>query len=239
MDLQTNANNNELNSALLKITIISPLNNSHFSNPPLVQINISDTYEINQTWYLIIGSDMNKTFNGNSVEIDINLWQMHPDGIITIRFYANNSIGQEDFTDLQVIKDTIKPTIIIHSPQNGTIVREGPPYFNVTVSDVNFHKFWFIINTSEEIYFWYINPGNNIVYLPFSEWKTVPQGYLLFSFFVNDTVGNNNNSDLMIIKKLTERTQKIPGIHSSALFLVLIITSTLIIIISIRKSKKL
>lgn len=222
-----------------KISIVNPLNNTYYNNSPLVQINTTDTFEINQTWYLIIGSGENKTFVGNSVEINIGLWQMQPDGLVMIRFYANNSIGQENFTDLQIIKDTNPPTIVIHSPQNGTIVGEDPPDFNVTIFDVNFHKFWFIFNTSDEIYFWRINSGNNLVWLPFTEWQTIPPGHLLVRFYANDTVGNTNSFDIMIIKQLTERKIIIPGINSSVLYLVFILTSTLIIISSIRKIKKL
>jgi hypothetical protein len=231
---QTHMENGD--SALPEITIITPLNNSYYNNPPLVQINVNDTYEINQSWYLIIGSGENKTFPGNSVEIDMNLWQMQPEGIVVIRFYVNNSIGKEGFSDLQIIKDAIRPTITIHSPRNGTIVTEEPPDFNISISDVNFHKFWFKFNSSDECYFWKVSLGNTIVWLPFSEWRTIPQGYLLVTFFVNDTAGNINSVDIMIIKQITDTHEKeIPGINSPLLFLVLIITSTVIVIGSIRK----
>jgi len=239
MDLETHANMDIVNLVPPEITIIAPLNNTYYKNPPLVQINTTDTYKINQTWYLIIGSGENKTFTGNSVEIDINLWEMQPDGLIMIRFYANNSIGQEGFIDLQVVKDTIQPTIIIHSPQNGTIVGEEPPDFNVTIFDDNFHKFWFTFNISEEKYFWLISPGNNIVWLPFSEWHTIPPGHLLIRFFVNDTAGNSNSFDIMIIKQLIERKIIIPGMNSSLLYLILILTITVIIKSAFRKNKNL
>ena len=236
MDLKTQVQMENGDSTLPEITIISPSNNSYYNNPPSVQINASGIYEINQSWYLIIGSGENKTFPGNSVEIDMNLWQMQPEGIVVIRFYANNSIGKEGFSDLQIIKDTIRPTINIHSPLNGTIVGEEPPDFNISISDVNFHKFWFIFNSSDECYFWVVSQGNNIVWLPFSEWQTIPQGYLLVMFFVNDTAGNINSVDIMIIKQITDTHENgIPGFNSSVLCLVLIITSTGIVIVSIRK----
>ena len=175
---------------------------------------------------------------GNSVEIDFNLWQMQPDGLVMIRFYANNSIGQVDFTDLRVIKDTNPPSIVIHSPQDGTIVGEEPPDFNVTIFEAHFHKFWFSFNTSDENYFWLISSGNSIVWLPYSEWKTIPPGHLLVSFFVNDTVGNINRFDLMIIKQLTERRIIIPGFDLLVLYLALILTSKVIIISSVKKNRK-
>ena len=193
------------------------------------QIKWEGTNKINKNIDLQTHANMN----------DIDLWQIQPDGLVVIRFYANNSIGQEGFIDLQVIKDTIRPTIVILSPQNGTIVGELPPDFNVTIFDINFQKFWFIFNTSDEIYFWRINSGNNIVWLPVSEWKTIPQGNLLVRFFVNDTAGNSNSFDIRITKQLTEREKGIPGINSSVLFLVLIMTSIVIIRSSFVKNKNL
>ena len=131
--------------------------------------------------------------------------------------------------------DSTPPEINIHSPRNGTIVGSFPPDFNVTVNDANFHKFWFIFNNSAEIYFWVISPGNSIVWLPYSEWQTIPEGYLRVTFFANDTAGNINSADIMIIKRNEPQIKEIPGINSSQLYLVLIITSTVIVIFSIRK----
>ena len=37
-----------------KILILNPLNDTYYSDPPTVQINITNTFGINQTWYLIL-----------------------------------------------------------------------------------------------------------------------------------------------------------------------------------------
>ena len=55
--------------------------------------------------------------------IDLTLWNQLPNGYVTIRFYANDTLGNISFDEVIVVKDTPTPT-----PPPGAI-----PGYNVII----------------------------------------------------------------------------------------------------------
>lgn len=110
-----------------KITIISPLNNDEFDrNAPSFIIEINET-DLDTLWYIIDGGITIKTFTTNGT-IDQtlweNLWDTLSDGdSITIRFYANDTLGQIGNSEVIVLKNVPEDSEEPEKPGEGRIIQ--------------------------------------------------------------------------------------------------------------------
>ncbi|MFX0177867.1 MAG: hypothetical protein ACFE85_16755, partial [Candidatus Hodarchaeota archaeon] len=92
-----------------EIEIISPnINQEVGRDPPFFEVNITDG-NLDACWYNILGTNMNITFTGIYGKIDESLWESvwnnsSENEIITIRFYANDTVGNVNYKDIEVLK---------------------------------------------------------------------------------------------------------------------------------------
>ena len=99
-----------IGSALPYITVISPIQNEVFgSNAPDFQISISGS-SINTTWYTLDGGLTNVTFTGLIGTILQTEWDKIGGGLVNLRFYINNTIGNETYSDVIIYKN-YKPVL--------------------------------------------------------------------------------------------------------------------------------
>ncbi|MCJ7650102.1 MAG: right-handed parallel beta-helix repeat-containing protein, partial [Candidatus Lokiarchaeota archaeon] len=219
------------------ISITSPSIDSYYSNPPTIQVSITDLNGVNETWYTVIGSGINHTFTGTSFEVDLTSWTNHVDGSIIIRTYANDTFGNLAFADLSINKDTINPEILINEPLGGTEFGDDAPSFNLTINESNISHLWFKINDSSTVHFVSGVSGNNVFTMDSSVWDAILDGHVLITFYVNDTVGHSGTISVTIIKDTsTPSTGPAPGIPGYDLvFLISIISIFFVIIIAKRR----
>jgi len=96
-----------------KITINLPVESQQVDrNAPYFELSIFDENGVDSCWYTIDGSETARPFAGLIGRIDQNLWEQIWDNlaqgaIITIRFCAKDTLGNEDYTELTLI--VIKP----------------------------------------------------------------------------------------------------------------------------------
>jgi len=216
------------------INILIPSNYTYHKDPPNVELSINSLLPINSTWYTILGSNINRTFNGNLVEIDMNDWFDQPDGAIAIRFYVNDSKSNMNYDNIVIIKDTIQPLITVNSPLDGDIYNIIAPTFNLTLSDINLKALWYTIDDSVIKHETLVAPGENLVAISQGLWDTLPEGSHSFHFFVNDSAGNENAITVIILKEIPSPPdpQLIPG------FNILIVLGGIIFTIVILNRKK-
>ena len=219
------------------LSITSPSIDSYHSNPPTIQVSITDIGDVNETWYTVIGSGINHTFTGTSFEVDLSSWTNHIDGSIIIRTYANDTYGNLAFADLSINKDTISPEILINEPLDGTEFGDDPPSFNLTIDESNISHLWFKINDSSTSHFISVVSGNNVFAMDSSIWDAILDGDVLITFYVNDTVGHSGTISVTIIKDTsTPSPGPAPGIPGYDLvFLISIISIFSVIIIAKRR----
>ena len=219
------------------ISITSPSIDSYYINPPTIQVSITDIGEVNETWYTIIGSGINHTFTGTSFEVNTTSWTNHIDGPIIIRTYANDTYGNLAFTDLSIIKDTTNPEILINEPLSGTEFGDESPSFNLTIIELNIYQLWFKINDSSTSHFISVVSGNNVFAMDSSIWDAIPDGHVLISFYMNDTVGNSGTISVTIIKDTSTSPPPTPGIpgYDLALLISVIFIISVIVIAKRRK----
>ncbi|MFW9952871.1 MAG: hypothetical protein ACFFKA_22345, partial [Candidatus Thorarchaeota archaeon] len=104
------------------IVIHSPSQNAELGrDSPFFEVNVTDG-NLDTCWYVIIGTDVAIPFTGPFGRINQALWEFIWDnttanGTITIRFYANDTLGNENFVDLTVLKILpIRPFQVISNP---------------------------------------------------------------------------------------------------------------------------
>ena len=95
------------------ITIISPGQYDFFgSTAPNFEISIVEP-NLNTTWYTLDDGLINKIFTGLTGEINQTEWDKKGHGAVTIRFYANDSFGREEYGEVIINKDLNPPTSLV------------------------------------------------------------------------------------------------------------------------------
>ncbi|MHA1756245.1 MAG: Loki-CTERM sorting domain-containing protein [Promethearchaeota archaeon] len=163
------------------------------------------------------------------------MWNSAGEGNLIIRIHANDSLGYLRHRDLLIMKDTVKPMIIINSPSEGAIFRKNAPIFNLTITDINLEdSIGYYINDSPIPFLIQVVSGINIIHINESEWDALPEGNVTIRFSMTDKAGNVNEVTITLIKQLPSGTSQpaIPGYN-----LVIIFSSIAIFSIIIKKKK--
>ncbi|MFW9902510.1 MAG: hypothetical protein ACFFDY_14685, partial [Candidatus Thorarchaeota archaeon] len=124
-------------------------------------------------------------------------WNLCGNGTVSIKFYANNSLGGEDFSEVLIIKDLYGPMITVNTPDNNTYCNVAP-IINVCASDFNLDKLWCEIGSNS------FSLINNVDFeLNSSIWNSLSQGYFQIFIYANDTLGHLNDTIKLVFCKDT------------------------------------
>ncbi|MFX1373947.1 MAG: hypothetical protein ACFFCE_19025, partial [Promethearchaeota archaeon] len=189
------------------IQINSPINNDLFNKTaPNFSITIIEGLA-NWTWYEFVEIDENSSIielEGIAKEnvtgtFDQNMWNNIPNETetLTIRFYANNSLGEINQEDVIVRVDKQDPIINILKPIGGYF-NSTAPEFTVEISDSNLNKTWYTLNTNTTKHFFEDNGSINQL-----AWNILPEGIVNITFFANDSVSNLNSALTQVNKDIT------------------------------------
>jgi len=181
------------------INIVSPTENEVFGvNAPSFIVEFSDT-NLNTTWYTVNGGINNYIFTENGT-INQGAWGALSDGIVTIRFYANNTSGDIYFKQVNVIKDSSAPIINIINPIENEEFTIIPPDFIVEITDPNLDTMWYSIfnDTYSSLNITFSDNGT----IDLTEWGALYNGTYTLRFYANNSLGNINFEDVVIIKNI-------------------------------------
>ena len=197
-DTVGNINFNEVNVTkdiyAIFIDIVSPIENDMFGvDAPSFNVEITCAF-LNITWYTVDGGLNNYIFTENET-INEAAWDALPDGIVTIRFYANNTLGAINFEQVNVIKDGSPPTINIVSPTENEVFGVDAPSFSVDIADPNLDTMWYTVNNSATE-FTFTQDG----VIDQTAWDALADGDVLLTFYANDILGNLASEDIIIRK---------------------------------------
>jgi hypothetical protein len=178
------------------ITINNPILNELFGNDsPAYNVEIGDINSIDSMWYTL--NDGVKTFFTTNGTISQSIWNSYGSGDISIKFYANDSVGNEAFSEVTVEKDLTDPTIIINNPDPGDLFGHTPPNFNVRITDLNgISEMWYTLNDGVKTFFT-INGT-----ISQSIWDSYASGDISIKFYANDSVGNEAFSSVVVEKDI-------------------------------------
>ncbi len=216
-----------------QITIHSPtLNKTVGFNAPKFNITVNDLSPINATWYTINGGLINYTFSGLTGTLNQIAWETKGTEIITLRFYANDSLGYVGFKDIDILKDLIAPNIVINSPIQDFTFGSTSPVFNISINDDDLVLTWY---TLEGVAGTFSFTGLNGT-IDQGEWDSLPQGEISITFYAEDEVGNIGSESVIVLKSIPSQ-QGISGYNISIIFLGIFL-ATIITVVKKKKNSK-
>ncbi|MHA1104289.1 MAG: OmpL47-type beta-barrel domain-containing protein [Promethearchaeota archaeon] len=166
------------------ITITSPTHHELFGpNPPDFTLSVTETNR-NSTWYVLNGGSK-IFFSGDAGTIDPIAWSGLPNGTITIRFYINDTAGNENYDEVTIHRDIENPQITVTSPNEYEYFGVDPPDFTITLLEANFDESWYNLNGGINASFSGLSGTINQ-----TEWANLSDGTVIISFYANDTLGN-------------------------------------------------
>ncbi|MEE8307520.1 MAG: hypothetical protein V3R81_09660, partial [Gammaproteobacteria bacterium] len=130
------------------INVISPIGGYFNSVAPAFIVEIWDP-NLDKMWYTLNTNTTKHFFNINET-IDQDAWNLLPDGIVNITFFANDSVSNMHSVMTQVTKDTTDPGIVITTPVVG--VYDGAPDYNITITEDNLNQYWYTLEGGSSIY---------------------------------------------------------------------------------------
>ena len=176
------------------IAINSPSSGSVFGvSAPSFNVRVTDDY-LASMWYTIDGGLHNYTFTTNST-VNQTAWDAMDNGAITLRFYANDTLGHIGSAGVNIIKDTVAPVIIINSPAEGETFGNTAPLFNITITEDNLDSIWYSFDGGLTTYT-IINSGT----FDQTAWTALSQGNVTITFYARDLAGNEASEAVTIVK---------------------------------------
>ncbi|MFX1599491.1 MAG: hypothetical protein ACFFB6_02725, partial [Promethearchaeota archaeon] len=137
--------------------------------------------------------------------IDYNLWEACPNGTVTIRFYSNDTVGNENFADVIVYKDSVRPEIIIILPIENDVYGIFAPDYEINILEPHLSLKWYILfnatNPSHKTgRYLFLNDDSKIYD---SAWDNFGNGFVTIRFYANDSLGNENYAEVTVEKDIT------------------------------------
>ncbi len=197
---EINSVNNIIENNVCNIDIIITIN-----SPTTMQLtgSLAPDFDIslsiidpNTTWYSVDGGITNKTFTGLTGTIDQIEWNGQGAGLVTIRFYANNSMNQISFSDVIVQKDLSGPIITINSPSPNDIFNGTAPFFDVDISGPALDSYWYTIDGGLNNYTFTPPTGQ----INQGAWDLAIDGNVTIRFYANTSIGNLNYQEVTVIR---------------------------------------
>ncbi len=169
------------------IKIVFPTNNTNTSNTNLnVNYTVNDNLLIVESCWYSNDTYVKNTTLANCGNITNVIWT---EGSHNVTVWANDTVGNENYSTIFFMIDTIHPSINITFPINNTHTNKITLNVNYTVSDANLAYCWYsndsyVKNTT------LADCKTNITDIIWTE------GIHNVTVWVNDTVGNVNNSKI-------------------------------------------
>jgi hypothetical protein len=182
------------------ITINTPASNAVSGlNAPTYSLSITEA-NLDQVWYSLDGGTNNTTPSGaTSGTIDSGLWNVRPNGTVTITFYANDTMGNEGTNAVDVLKDIIDPIVSITTPAPLATFGTNAPGYSLSITEPNIDVIWFTLDggTTNS------TPMASSGTLTQSFWDTAGSGSVIIRFYVNDSAGNMAFDEVNVTKDLS------------------------------------
>jgi uncharacterized delta-60 repeat protein len=207
-----------------EITINSPNQNEFFGGmAPNFDISIFEL-NLNTTWYNLNGG-ANITFSGLTGTINQTIWNNIAEGPVTIRFYANDTMGNEGFSDVLIYKDTTAPTSSISHAFQGNNTVHTLTNFTLSADDG--------VGSGVSLIRYKINDSPWIDYSAPFTLAGYDSGDYIISYYSIDAVGNMEDPNEKLVDLISPTTTIIPGYN--ILFLLGIISVVSLILLRKRQ----
>jgi len=148
---------------------------------------------------------------------------------MTLRFYANDSLGHLGFKDVTIWKDLISPQITINSPTPNQLCGVVAPSFSLIIVEPNIQTKRYSLNGRPNITF-----TTETGVIDQDAWTDTPEGEITITFYAIDKSGNIGYAIITVIKNIPLP----PAISGYNVSLLVGILSVAIIIISKKRRNR-
>jgi len=179
---------------------------------PLFSLTINEP-NLQKKWYNLNGGN-NITFTVQN-QISQSEWDNFGNGTVLICFYAEDIIGNMDYSQIFVRKDTLEPEVTINSPIAAQKFGFTPPQFNLSISETTSITSWYQIEGDATQYEFIGLTGT----LDEDLWNGVPEGQVSIIFYARDEAGNIGSAMVNVVKDLPEE-QAIGGYQIILIFII-------------------
>ncbi|MFX0003403.1 MAG: hypothetical protein ACFE9J_07960 [Candidatus Hermodarchaeota archaeon] len=166
--------------------------------PSPVDLNVQDP-NLNMIWYKLFNatkSTANYTWIDN---IEQSVWDEFVSGIITIRFYANDTLGNLRFSDVTIIKDITPPSITINNPDPYELFGLTSPKIDINIIESNLDDVWYQLTNGIITTFNHTWTGS----ISQAVWDELGNGTVDIIFYANDTLSNLASRIITVRKDIT------------------------------------
>ena len=136
-------------------------------------------------------------------------------GSITIIFYLNDTFGNLNSSQVIVKRDGLAPLLTINTPTANQQFEGTPPTFTPTIVEGNNDTWWYTIDGGLNNYIFFGTSGT----INSGAWGSAPNGSITIIFYVNDTFGNLNSSQVSVKKDVLAPAIMINSPTSNQLFM--------------------
>ena len=188
-------------TSIPNITVIKPSSNELFGIDNIdFELSIIEP-NLDTTWYTL-NDGIDYVFIGNTGTINQTAWKMCGNGTVSIKFYANNTVGNIGYAEVIVHRDIYFPFIEIYSPSQDQIIGIIAPKFNISISSYDIDYMWYTLNYGKKIYF--TDPEGVIEQ---SKWDLFGEDAITITFYANNSYGQMNSKGITVekITSLRER----------------------------------
>ena len=155
-------------------------------------------YDIDDTWYTLDYGSVIISFIGSSGTIDQTEWAKKGGGSVPIRFYANDSFGNTDFSEVIVVKDLISPIVSINQPDSYDIFGSTPPNYDISVTESNPDSMWYSLDSGATN----ITIGSLTGPIDQTEWGKRGNGTVTILFYARDEGENEGFAEITVRKDI-------------------------------------
>jgi len=212
-------------NSLPVITIYSPIQDIFIGSiAPNYNISIIVTF-LHTSWYTLDDGMTNIIFSGFTGTINQTEWDKKGDGLVTLRFYANNSMGRIGTSEMSFYKDTEPPSSsIFFMPHSGINIVNDSTTFTLTADDG--------LGSGVAIIKYKIKYGTTydsgwIDYIAPFDLSSYDSGDYLISYYSIDMIGNTENATTISVEliKITSAPPEIPGYNILLLISIICVVS--------------
>ncbi|MBA7631929.1 hypothetical protein ES703_39466 [subsurface metagenome] len=179
-----------------EISILTPLENDLFGNTTFDFNLIIHEPNLDTTWYTFEGGVTIYFFSGLIGTIDQGAWDSCNEGVVHLRFYANDSLGNLGYTETTIIKDTIPPYIMVNYPEQYTLFGNNSLGFDLTINELYLESTWYTLDGGLNNYTFSGTNGT----INQTAWDDCANGTILLRFYARDSVGHVSFDEVIIRK---------------------------------------
>ncbi|KKM75448.1 hypothetical protein LCGC14_1390120, partial [marine sediment metagenome] len=167
-----------------QIEIITPIPNQVYGNATFVFNLTFIEPNLGFTWYTLNGKSTKFFFTGNTGVIDQTAWDACGNGTVSLKFYANDTLGNVGHAEVLIQKENNLPYINILSPTAESFHASIPPDFFIAFNGNDINSTWYSLNNGQSHFFSGSSGSINQI-----AWDNCLDGKIVLNFYINDSSG--------------------------------------------------